>query len=270
MIKRYAVVIDNIDPDELGAIQVRPLPEGAGWEEDSLPWARPLDVGIPGIAEGVGEHNVPAIGEMVAVIASSDWQTYDYQKEGPQIADWYPYTKFTEDFDQPDLEAQEYPEPSFKRTPEGTIVFHNRTTGEMGIQHPSGLYVAVSTDGNLYVKYVNEVRIANEDESVKIHLDGENSKIDVVAGETVITSETSVTIETGDAVLKCDSFTIGDGGDDAVLFTPLEEVLNELIKAMVIAPSGPSSSLVDSSMAPLSAKLAPKIPKMKSKKVTLD
>lgn len=273
VIKRYARVIDNLDEEELGRIQIRVIPELNGIEDDDLPWARPGNAGVNFIAEGIGKHNVPDIDSIVTIEVSEDWQHFLYTDEAPMVADWYPYAKFVEEFAQDDLEDQEYPQPKFTRTTDGTIHFHNTETGELGIQHPTGLFVVVDKDGNLFVRYVNQVRIANADETTKLHIDGENEVIEAITGSATIKIDGAadeITVTAKKVIFAGDSYEFGGAGDNVALFTPLEKVLNEIIKAQVIAPSGPSSPLVDDSFAPLSAKLAPELPKIKSEMIKTD
>ncbi len=291
MIKRYGRVIDNLDEDQLGKVQVRIIPEMNSIEDDKLPWVMPRITGTPGLQEGVGKHSVPEIESIVTVFISEDWQTFEFTSEAPRVTDWYPYAKFEEDFDIADMEeAPEYPEPHFTRTPDGTIVFHNQTTGDIGIQHPTGLYVLADKDGNLFVKFINKVKISNIDEDISVIVDGEEELIEakmkevtlsltsdsatVVAptitfeGEELVATTPSVLLD-GDTEVTGEMAVAG-AGDNASLFTPLEKVLNALLSHIHIAPSGPTSPASGSDMVPLSAKLAVDVPQIKSKKVTLD
>jgi hypothetical protein len=256
-IYRTAKVIDNLDPDELGRVKVMILPELNGVsEEDDLPWASPAVPSKTGKAEGVGINRVPDIDSFIRVrINNKYWTSVSYMEEAPLTEDKL-YAAFAEEFNIPDLSAEpSYPQPNFEKTADGIIKFHDTVNGQIGIQHPSGLYVLIDGDGNLTVKAVKKVTIKNEDESAKFELDAESGALTMTVTETTIVT---------------DSFTIGDGSDSAVLATPLEEILTELMGAMVVAPSGMSSTLMDSAMTPLTGKLTPKLQDMKSTKVTLD
>lgn len=277
-IRRYARVIDNVDEDQFGRIQIKVIPEMNGVEDGDLPWARPQNAGVSFVAEGVGKHNVPDIQSVVVVEISEDWQHFQYTDEAPAIDDWYPYAKLEDEFENDNLEDFEYPQPKFSRTTDGTIFFHNTSNGELGFQHPTGLYVVVDKDGNLFVRFVNKVIVANEDESTQLSIDGENEEIEAktgamsfkLAGDKCEILADEFLMSGSKFVFDGDSVEFGGAGDNAALFTPLEKVLNEIIGASVIAPSGPSSPLVGSDMAPLSAKLAPELPKIKSEVIKTD
>lgn len=262
---RWAEVIDNVDEDEQGKVQVKILPELNGVaSDDDLPWAIPYSQCKTGVTAETGEHNVPDIGSHISVLIMDQyWKDIRYKKESPYIRDYYIYEKFAEDnkIDSSELEAPEYPQPRFERTADGVIKFHNTETGDIGLIHPTGAYVLINKAGDVFVRAINQVKIKNKDESFLFHLDIENAKIIIKAD--------SFEFEGTDALWTLDDFQIGDGSDQGILATPLEDVLKELLKHIHIAPSGKTTAAMKSNLTPLSS-LQSKLNDMKSEKLTLD
>lgn len=314
MIHRIGKVIDNNDPDKLGKIQVQILPEFAQLDEALLPWISPTHTAQNHTTDqGVGTHRVPPIESYVNVEISSDWQSFSYGST-MQVANLhYPYPSFEENFNVPDVEIPEYPQPEFTKKDDGTIFFHNTETGEMGLQHSTGTYICIDVDGNPYVRSLNKLTMsqgADEEKTIEtifdaesktvelaiedtltLTLNGDSKSVGVVVGdidlqldgdspEVALTSgkvEALLDGSSGDVTIKGNNFTfdltklqIAGGGDNAVLFSVLEEILKELFNHNHTAPSGPTSPAQDASMVPLAGKLMAKLMQMKSQAVTLD
>ena len=81
-LKRWAKVIDNVDPDELGRVQVRILPELNGIADDAdLPWALPESNSRTGTSPGVGRHSIPDIDSHISVLIVDKYWKLIYYKE---------------------------------------------------------------------------------------------------------------------------------------------------------------------------------------------
>lgn len=230
-ISRTALVIDNVDENKLGKIQVRVLPELNGVIEEDLPWIIPYNQSDQGTSNGVGKHDIPDIGAYIRVmIMDKYWQDIRYLHEGSNISGFYIYEEF-EDVKIDEMEDPEYPQPKFAKTKDGIIKFHNTENGETGLIHPTGSYVFMDKNGDVFVKTINQVKIKNDDESVLFHIDIENATIQA----------------------KADSIIFGDGEDSLCKFTPLEKVLKKLIKHKHVAPSGLTLPAIDENQTPLSS-----------------
>lgn len=265
-IYRIAKVIDNIDEEKTGRIKVRVLPEMNGVpNDDLLPWITPDCQSETGTSEGVGIHNVPDVDSHITVrINDKYWTDINYLFESPRLSAFYPYSTFEEEFDIDELETTpEYPQPKFKRTADGVIAFHDTSQGILGVQHPTGAYVAIDERGQIFVKFIDKVKMKNDDETITLELNTEDNKIDIKAdgGEVVITAN--------DFTFDGTNYVIGGGGDSAVLFSPLEEILSALLSHVHTAPSGPTTPAEKSDKSPLTA-LKSKINDMKSSITTLD
>ena len=254
---RTAVVVDNKDEDEKGRVKVRVVPELEEISEDLLPWASPQTQSQTGISEGVGQHTVPDEGSIVVVVIyDKHWETIDYTLNGSMhLPDLYPYEKAREDLEDVedgDKDDMEYPQPSFRRTKDGVVQVHDTENGQVGLYHPSGLYLWINSEGKLTIRKFKSVTLMKDDEHFfKINEDGE------------------VEIKTSKVHVEADEYQINDGDDSVVLFEPLEEIIEAILEANVIAPSGPSTPLQQPNGTPLTA-LAPNLRNMKSETVTSD
>ena len=265
-IYRIAKVIDNNDPNKTGKIQVRVLPELNGVADDSqLPWASPDSQSKTGNSDGVGIHNIPDLDSHVTVkVNDKYWTDIDYLFESPRLPDVHPYTSFSEEFEIDELTTiPEYPQPRFEKTKDKSIFFHDTSQGIMGIQHPTGMYVAIDETGKVFLKFVDQIKIKSDDEALSIDMSVTDGKVEIKAdgGEVVIVAN--------DFTFDGATYTIAGGGDSAVLFTPLEEILKELLSHAHTAPSGPTTPAEKADKSPLTA-LTANLQKMKSTVVTLD
>ncbi|NCB03783.1 MAG: hypothetical protein EOM67_16750, partial [Spirochaetia bacterium] len=154
--KRLALVIDTNDSDKQGKIKLRILPEMNMMSENHLPWARPQIHNSYGLSkeEGSYSHKIPELDTLVYCEVSDDWTSFYYLDEIPFYGPGYSYED-TLSFIQEsieELEEQTYPQPSYTKTKDGTVEFHNTETGESGIIYPSGTYFHVRSDGTLKVQ----------------------------------------------------------------------------------------------------------------------
>lgn len=266
-IYRIAKVINNTDDEtQTGKVQVLVLPELNGVaNQDQLPWANPESQSKTGNSEGVGIHNVPDVDSYVTVrINDKYWTDIDYLYDSPRLSGVHPYTSFSEEFNIDELTTTpEYPQPRFEKTTDGSIFFHDTSQGIMGIQHPSGMYVAIDETGKVFLKFVEQLKMKSDDDSISIDLNVADGKAEIKAdgGEVVIVAN--------DFTFDGTTYTIAGGSDSAVLFSPLEEVLNELLSHSHTAPSGPCTPAEKSDKTPLTA-LTSKLQEMKSQAVVLD
>jgi hypothetical protein len=253
---RVAKVIDVADENELSEVKVKIFPELSEISDDLCPWAFPENQGDRGVMDGLGKHNPPELDSMIVVkIYKEDWKSIGYYETGYNIPGFNVFPKFAEEatFESEDEgDGHEYPQPHFRREKDGTFFYHNTDTGELGIYHPTGLYVMIQADGGVVIRNFTRVRIKKSDNLFFELTD--DDKVHVVAPE--------MTFET-------DTFTIGDGGDDVALFTPLEEILTKLLEHTHVAPSGPTQPAQEANGTPLSASKA-KVKEIASQKTSTD
>lgn len=149
-----AKVVDNNDPEQLGKIKIKIIPEMENFDEDLLPW-----IGIYKQGQGTGNetafHEIPEVGTFIRVLIE-DWPFF---KRARYISDDFiegksQYQQF--DLTIPELTEQSYPQPSFKKYKDGTIVFHNSETGEHGSYFPNGSYFLIDENGAPHIFMGNE------------------------------------------------------------------------------------------------------------------
>lgn len=250
-ILRTGKVISNEDPDKQFKCQMRILPELVDVAEADLPWVRPFSQGSTGTKTSLGSCRVPEKDSFVRVLVLDEsWQESEYLPAGENIPG-LTVRKYLEDnlkIDGYTLPA--YPQPSIVDvTAEGSILFHDTKTGDLGLQHASGLFVWIKASGELSVKYLKKVTLIDKNAATSLTLDADTGL---------------VTVKASKFRFDGDEFQVGSGADNIALFKPLAEVLNEIIKAKTVSPVGPTTPLVDSSLAPLAGKLASKIQQIKS------
>lgn len=161
-IERPALVVDDNDPDKLSRVQVRILPEMKDVDEDLLPWADPEIAGL-GAATDHGKHVPPEIGSFVRVSISPTWTSFFYTKDYVLEG----FAQYTDSFDAPSsVGSQTYPQPRFQRLKDGTVIFYNTSTGEMGIAHSSGTNITIDSDGNVTIGEDNAAPAAREGDEI--------------------------------------------------------------------------------------------------------
>lgn len=164
---REAQVVDTNDPDKNGKVKIRVLPEMLNIEDSLLPW-----VGIyqfkSGTSTSIGVHTLPEKDTYIRVLIE-DWP---YLKKVRIISDDYVegiyiYNNFSlSTISQ--LSSQTYPQPYFTKYKDGTIEFHNTSTGEYGVLYKNGEYELHDSNGNYYVNMKNKkLKIYNSTTSLK-------------------------------------------------------------------------------------------------------
>lgn len=267
---RTAVVVDVGDPEETGRIKVRIQPELNGVDEENLPWASPHTQGKRGAMKGGSiHHNVPDPESRVhAIVYDKYWRTIDYVvDESYRIPGYYQYRDIVEKLEEEieDLESPEYPNPSITKAAEGTTFFENHETKEVGLLHPSGLYVLVTADGNAKIRVVDSAKLMNEDESLMFNFNGEDGKVELKVEDV----EAKIDGSGGKVELKAEEVVFGDGSDYVARYTPIENILSELLSHKHVAPSGQTTPPLDSSQKPLSS-LKPDLRDIQSQIITTD
>ena len=250
--KKLAVVIEYNDEEKRGRVLVRILPEMSETPASLLPWAVPLNIDFSGTSKETGyTHQVPEISSFIYCDVSDDWTLFEYTKDIPYLGTKYSYDEnlkiITDSVE--DLEEQVYPQPSYRKTKDGSINFLNTETGEQGLVLPSGFYSHIRANGTVKIKSLETSIEILENGSIKYESSNISFNFDNEAKEFVLTG--------------VDRVKIGSAGDVAVLFEPLKEILSKLLSHNHVAPSGPTTPAQEASGTPLSS-LSPKLNNMKS------
>jgi len=188
-----AVVEEINDPDKLGKIQVRLLPQMKEVKKSLLPWYDPLW----GTGKmGQSSFNPPEIGSVIIVFPSSETLRNGYYMGGDHIEGFFDYSAVKTIIDSAsEVTDSEYPNVKFLLHPDGTVEFHNNRTGDRGIVHSSGSYQIIDKDGNFYFVHNDGAIISKDSSGITI----QDSTAIVVEGSSVTITGGSLTVA-GNAV----------------------------------------------------------------------
>ena len=229
-IYRIGQVVDNNDPKKLGRVKVRIFPEFDTLEENSLPWADPMnydDICLPG--QNVGVFRIPEVNSFIVVRIDTTWQNFLYSGRTPNRDRTGVVEGILEDLSSKIDTAPEYPQPlHLMRTKDGTIAYHNTDTGELGIVNAKGVHLNYDKDGNFVLGVKDGFKFT-------------------------ITADGSMSLTGGQ-----------NEGGPLVFFNPLKEILEKLLDHIHVAPNGPTTAAQESNGTPLSS-LKSKINEMETK-----
>ena len=178
---REAIVTSVEDPEELGRIQLRVLPELSEHEESDLPWCFPESTGIHG-----KDFGMPQVGQAVSCIVWTKlWCEITYlpmvirkPKEHP-YQDWMDNQRsliddMANDPEEKDLVVKQYSD-DFSE-------YHDAGNSEHGFVHPSGTYVTIDKDGTAFMKGVKELHVHDGDGNFE-------AVIDFTSGDVTLTTK---------------------------------------------------------------------------------
>jgi len=167
---REALVTSVEDPEELGRVQLRVLPELSEHDEADLPWCFPESTGIHGKSFGM-----PQVGQAVSCIVWTKlWCEITYlpmvirkPKEHP-FQDWMDNQRsmiddMANDPEEKDLVVNQYAD-DFSE-------YHDTANNEHGFLHPSGTYVTIDKDGTAFMKGVKELHVHDGDGNFEAIID---------------------------------------------------------------------------------------------------
>lgn len=178
---REALVTSVEDPEELGRVQLRVLPELSEHDEADLPWCFPESTGIHGKSFGM-----PQVGQAVSCIVWTKlWCEITYlpmvirkPKEHP-YQDWMDNQRsliddMANDPEEKDLVVKQYSD-DFSE-------YHDVGNSEHGFVHPSGTYVTIDKDGTAFMKGVKELHVHDGDGNFE-------AVIDFTSGDVTLTTK---------------------------------------------------------------------------------
>lgn len=179
---------DSSHPDgkKLGRAQIKVLPEHKDVNDSQCPWFYPFLA-----TKNTSEYSFdpPPIGSLVFILSVPEFVGGAFYLPASFINGFFDADSIdTELGSVSEISAGSYPQLSFNKTSDGSIMFHNKTNGAMGILHKSGSYIVISESGDI-------VQRSSSTSSIQINTDGTI----VVAGEVSLTGEIpgSGTVETG-------------------------------------------------------------------------
>lgn len=208
---REAIVTSVEDPEKLGRIQLRVLPELSEHEESDLPWCFPESSGIHGKSFGL-----PQVGQAVSCIVWTKlWCEITYlpmvirkPKEHP-FQDWMDNQRsliedMANDPEEKNLVVEQYSD-DFSQ-------YHDVGNSEHGFVHPSGTYVTIDKDGTAFMKGVKELHVHDGDGNFEAVIDFTSGDVTLTTKgkqETAVEGDATETIKgkwsvsvTGDASIE--------------------------------------------------------------------
>ena len=230
---RTAKVIDTVDPDKEGKVKVQVLPEMKDVKSDDLfPWAKPYKV-LSGTQENVGKHEIPEIDSIVTVYVKDDKWVDFYYLDGEYISGLYPYSKWDDiKSDMSEIASTNYPQPNFTAYKDGTVIFNNTESGDIGIYHSSGKYIVIDADGKVFID--SEIQVSEKalfKDDVEIEKD-----LDITGTTTAGGSKTLVTYDALDSALSSFQSSIQIALNAHIHIDPLSGVTGIPAPPIVVSP----------------------------------
>ena len=180
--------------------------------DDILPWAYPSTRFIGGLRF----HSVPNIDENIRVICEDDTLSrFTY----------LPFSDATinEDSLYEEIDGHTYPQPTLLKTNNGTSIYINTETDELGVLYKDETHIVLKED---------HIEVSRKDKVIQLTDDG-----------IVIDGDNKITLNSGDITIQ-----LSDG-----TYRSLSSLLSALIGHFHIAPSGPTQGPMNAGdMTPLS------------------
>ena len=178
---REAIVTSVEDPEELGRVQLRVLPELSEHEASDLPWCVPESSGIHGKSFGL-----PQVGQAVSCIVWTKlWCEITYlpmvirKPKEHLFQNWMDNQRsliddMANDPEEKNLVVEQYSD-DFSQ-------YHDVGNSEHGFVHPSGTYVSIDKEGTAWMKGVKELHLHDGDGNFE-------AVIDFTSGDITLTTK---------------------------------------------------------------------------------
>jgi hypothetical protein len=176
---RNGKVINTTDPEKLGRIQLKVYPELSDIPDDDCPWCFPANGGVHGKS-----FSVPLVDQVISCfVLSKYWNEITFLP--------FNVTKPTEHLFDEWIKNQKSKIADMKTDPEEEhlavdqfeddfSVFHDSKNSQHGILHPSGTYIFINKDGELFIRAVKKITFSNgDDSSVTTTINSENGDIEL-------------------------------------------------------------------------------------------
>ncbi len=208
-----AVVENNKDSDNLGRLQARILPGMKDAQPEHLPWVRPF------LINGASKQSLCIPHEKDHIwcfFMDEDFKEGFYMKS-QAIDKLVDFESVKSDLSNiAEISEQNTPDVSFVQYEDGTIHFHNSSTGESGVYHSSGSYTIFDKTGNVAVYTAAGIHLYNENANIKIEDDG-----------TITQDNKGNEFKIGPA-----TFELGGNSKSLVTYGELNAILNAMIGAL--------------------------------------
>lgn len=175
---REAEVVSTNDPEDLGRIQLRVFPELSETPEADLPWAFPLASGPHD-----GDFGTPLEKQWIyCVVWNKYWSEISFT---PWTLPDPKNPRFRKLKEKLIPKIKEYKGKPDIRHCVGSVLedefaeFHDTKESQHGILHPSGSYVFMDKNGELFVNSVKRITFHNDDGSVSAVIDSESGNVDL-------------------------------------------------------------------------------------------
>jgi hypothetical protein len=174
---REAKVVNVIDPENLGRVQLRVYPELSEISPESdLPWAFPASGGIHGKSFGL-----PLKDQIITCFCwSRFWNEFSFLPFNITNPTEHLFTQWKEDQKPKITDMKDDPEEEHfvvKEYEDGFTEFHDTKNGQHGYLHPAGTYTMIDTTGTVYSKLVEKFVMHNEDNTLRIVMDAKSGDI---------------------------------------------------------------------------------------------
>ena len=173
---REAKVLDTSDPEELGRIQLKVIPELSAIPDDDCPWCFPESGGIHGKSFGL-----PLVDSWVSCVV---WNKYWNEITFLPFTITSPKDHLFEDWKRDVLEniddIEEDPEEEHlvvEQFEDDFSSFHDTKNSQHGFYHPSGFYGIVNKDGEAYVQFIKKIVFHNKNSDLVISADSDSGEI---------------------------------------------------------------------------------------------
>lgn len=215
-ILREARVVSVDDPNKLGRIQVKVIPELEDIPDGDCPWAFPLGAGAHG-----KDFALPSAGAVVyAVVFNRFWCEIAFipcaiaKPTGHLFADWVngkkpSITDMAHSPEEATFEAREWDD--------GFTEYHDSKNKEHGFLHPSGTFVTIDKDGQVFVQSVKKINVHDKEGKLAVSLDSGTGDVAVTSkgkvsvssvGDMGASAQSAMTLESPNTTLKGGNVTI--------------------------------------------------------------
>lgn len=179
-IVREARVINTSDPEKLGRVQLKVYPELTAIEDGECPWAFPTSGGIHGKS-----FEVPLVGQLITCIVwNKFWNELSFLP--------FTITKPTEHlFDnwksqiQPKISdmplSPEEEHLVVEQFDDDFSIFHDTKNNQHGFLHPSGTFITINKDGDIWVQSVKKLKYHSKDDTISVVLDSETGDVELTS-----------------------------------------------------------------------------------------
>lgn len=215
--KLYIGKVEDVeDPDKKSKVKVRLLPEMKDAQPDHLPWVYPFM--IESMNSDSFTHRFPELDSLVWCFFTSNSFHTGYYISAAFLEDIFDYSVVETAIDSiPEINKPQYPNAQFTKYKDGTIIFRNTETGEMGIYHSSGTYTVIDDEGSIFVKGVKDIKFYNDNASLELAQDGTITQTnDSGAGNTF--------------TIDGDKFIFNGSADTLVKFSQLKSILGAIFQ----------------------------------------